>query len=131
MEEAGEEEEEESRLIWATPEADCYSVMPAHSSAEGTYSGSWGRENFLATVALEIHVQGDKSRLVLLREKEIFAEVNVGVPLEKYVEDVLDSSRYVVLRIADREHPGRVAIIGMGFTDRTVAFDFKTTPEGQ
>jgi len=120
-------EGEEEHLLWSTPEADCYKVLPAHSSSEGVYSGSWGAENFLATVEVEILVQGDKCRLHLkLPNGDTFAEVIIEPPFETAIVECLDSSRYMVLTITDRAHPGRKQPIGMGFTERPVAFDFKT-----
>ena len=40
------------------------------------------------------------------------------------VEPVTDSSRYFVLRLLDTSHPQRRAFVGMGFNDRSEAFDF-------
>ena len=40
------------------------------------------------------------------------------------VEPVTDSSRYFVLRLLDPSHPQRRAFVGLGFNDRSEAFDF-------
>lgn len=71
---------------------------------------------------LRIIAQGKKCfiRLEDGRTGELFAvcpyEENKGC-----VESVTDSSRYFVLRIEDQ---GRHAFIGLGFLDRSQAFDF-------
>lgn len=71
---------------------------------------------------LRIIAQGKKCfiRLEDGRTGELFAvcpyEENKGC-----VESVTDSSRYFVLRIEDQE---RHAFIGLGFLDRSQAFDF-------
>ena len=44
--------------------------------------------------------------------------------IEHWVESVVDSSRYFVIRISN-EKTGRTAHIGMGFRDRDCAFNFK------
>ena len=47
-------------------------------------------------------------------------------PLEHYVEAVLDSTRYFVVRVTD-EKAGREALIGLGFRDREESGDFRAS----
>ena len=54
---------------------------------------------------------------------DLFAECPVSLPLKTCIEGVIDSSRYFVLRVVDRES-GRHAFIGLGFRDRNEASDF-------
>lgn len=54
---------------------------------------------------------------------ELFAECPVSLPLKTCIEGVVDSSRYFVLRIVDRES-GHHAFIGLGFRERNDASDF-------
>ena len=44
--------------------------------------------------------------------------------LEHFVESVLDSTRYFVVRVTD-EKAGREALIGLGFREREEAGDFR------
>lgn len=44
--------------------------------------------------------------------------------MDHYVEAVLDSTRYFVIRVTD-EKAGREALIGLGFRDRQEAGDFR------
>ncbi|KAI0784369.1 hypothetical protein C8Q75DRAFT_810146 [Abortiporus biennis] len=53
---------------------------------------------------------------------ELFAKAEYD-PAKPCVEAVLDSSRYFVVRVEDKEN-GRKAYIGMGFLERTDSFDF-------
>lgn len=60
---------------------------------------------------------------------KLFALCNINIvekehPLEHYVEAVLDSTRYFVIRVSD-EKAGREALIGLGFRDRQEAADFR------
>jgi hypothetical protein len=58
---------------------------------------------------------------------KLFALCSVDIlshPLEHYVEAVLDSTRYFVIRVTD-EKAGREALIGLGFRDREEAGDFR------
>lgn len=54
---------------------------------------------------------------------ELFAECPVCLPLAACVEPVVDSSRYFVIRVVDRDS-GKHAFIGLGFRDRTESSDF-------
>ncbi len=47
-------------------------------------------------------------------------------PIEHYVEAVLDSTRYFVIRVTD-EKAGREALIGLGFREREEAGDFRAS----
>ncbi|KAG5179425.1 hypothetical protein JKP88DRAFT_326905 [Tribonema minus] len=51
--------------------------------------------------------------------------VGGGRFLQHFVEHVMDSSRYFVLRCEDQAGSGRVAYVGVGFRERSTAFDFK------
>merc|ERR1719277_2358809 len=56
---------------------------------------------------------------------QLFAQCNIpNGEHEKYVERVVDSSRYFVLKITNGQ---RHAFIGLGFEDRNDAFDFNCT----
>lgn len=59
------------------------------------------------------------SKIDLKRE-----ENGTALSLEYFVENVVDSSRYFVVRIAD-EKSGREARVGFGFRDRDEATDFR------
>lgn len=69
------------------------------------------------------YVQGTQSK------SKLFALCTIDLadkehPLEHYVEAVLDSTRYFVVRVTD-EKAGREALIGLGFREREEAADFR------
>lgn len=45
--------------------------------------------------------------------------------MEHYVESVLDSTRFFVIRVTD-DKAGREALVGLGFRDRQEANDFRS-----
>eukprot|EP00538_Stauroneis_constricta_P012339 CAMPEP_0119550666 /NCGR_PEP_ID=MMETSP1352-20130426/4142_1 /TAXON_ID=265584 /ORGANISM="Stauroneis constricta, Strain CCMP1120" /LENGTH=167 /DNA_ID=CAMNT_0007596587 /DNA_START=113 /DNA_END=616 /DNA_ORIENTATION=+ len=65
---------------------------------------------------------GSKSKLFALCTIDI---VSKDKPMSHYVEDVVDSTRYFVIRVTD-EKAGREAQIGLGFREREEASDFRT-----
>ncbi|EGZ15876.1 hypothetical protein PHYSODRAFT_316058 [Phytophthora sojae] len=53
-------------------------------------------------------------------------QITRELALDVYVHDCVDSSRYFMLRVED-EQSDRRAFVGIGFPDRTAAFNFKAT----
>ncbi|KAG7393947.1 Adaptin ear-binding coat-associated protein 2 [Phytophthora pseudosyringae] len=53
-------------------------------------------------------------------------QITRELALDVYVHDCVDSSRYFMLRVEDAQS-GRRAFVGIGFPDRTAAFNFKAT----
>ncbi|CAJ0837637.1 10570_t:CDS:2, partial [Entrophospora sp. SA101] len=65
-----------------------------------------------------------KGRLrIISKGEKCFIRLEDGGTDKNSVESVRDSSRYFVLRVEDDD--GRHAFIGMGFRERTEAFDFQ------
>jgi hypothetical protein len=64
---------------------------------------------------------GSASKLFALCSVNLVDKDNA---MEHYVEAVLDSTRYFVIRVTD-EKAGREALIGLGFRDRQEAGDFR------
>ncbi|CAG8571513.1 738_t:CDS:2 [Funneliformis mosseae] len=99
-----------------------YQIPPRTSSRE--YKASeWGdMEAFLWKGRLRVVSIGEKC-IIKLDETtgELFAQC-IYDPDTNTVEPVRDSSRYFVLRVEDN---GRHAFIGMGFQERSEAFDFQ------
>ncbi|CAG8710955.1 2603_t:CDS:2, partial [Ambispora leptoticha] len=98
-----------------------YKLPPRNSSKEAE---EWGDlQAYLWKGRLRIIVIGEKCfiRLEDGTTGELFAECPYD-PNSNSVEPVRDSSRYFVLRVEDK---GRHAFIGMGFLERSDAFDFQ------
>nr|CAG8445520.1 15779_t:CDS:2 [Entrophospora candida] len=94
--------------------------LPARTS-----TSDWGdMEAYLWKGRLRIISKGEKCfiRLEDGGTGELFAQSPYN-PDKNSVESVRDSSRYFVLRVEDDD--GRHAFIGMGFRERTEAFDFQ------
>eukprot|EP00903_Cladosiphon_okamuranus_P014533 g13480.t1 len=140
-EEEQEEEEEEEELVIEQPlltikEVFVYQVPPLRASS-GHRAEEWGLANPVFTGFLKAVQVGNACCLRLFKPPpegelgavpELFAECPVrldnGRTLQVYVESVIDSSRYFVLRCEDRAS-GRHAYVGIGFRERSSAFDLK------
>ena len=120
MEEAADVEHTLSIL----PTAHVYK-LPPRPSAGGWQCQQWPKENHIFSGKVIIVAQGSKCtiRLVDSESGSLFAQC----PLDNdnptlSVEPVIDSSRYFVVRVADGS--GRYAFLGMGFVERSDAFEF-------
>jgi len=91
----------------------------------------------LQCVSLRVERRGSSLLLVFTytqdgsSKSKLFALCTIDLvtkdhPLEHYVEAVLDSTRYFVIRVTD-EKAGREALIGLGFRDREEAGDFRAS----
>ncbi|KAI7903666.1 uncharacterized protein BX663DRAFT_507256 [Cokeromyces recurvatus] len=101
--------------------------IPPRTAARGYRAAEWGdlATSFLWKGRLRIIRKGKKCEIRLEDSNtgELFAMCPYDIQSNS-VEAVLDSSRYFVLKI---ENEGRHAFIGMGFQERSDAFDFNVT----
>ncbi|KYR00304.1 hypothetical protein DLAC_03473 [Tieghemostelium lacteum] len=115
-----EEDYEQTLLI--KKECFIYRIGPRPSGA-GYKAQDWDPSTYIWSGRLVIIARGDQCtiRFEDVNTGEVFAQCPVD---DQSVEPVIDSSRYFVIRIIDGT---RHAFVGMGFTDRSDAFDFNAT----
>lgn len=130
------------QTLLTCPEVFVYKVPPMMTSG-GHRAEDWNLATPLATCSLVVMRRDGACLLRLMTERpktngppgatepHLFAkcciELDFADPtkkIEHWVEAVVDSSRYSVIRISD-ERTGREAHIGMGFRERTDAVNFK------
>lgn len=111
------------RVICNIPEVFVYKIPPA-STSEGYYASGW--KKVIWTGPLRIISKGKECRV------EFFHKADGDIFATCYIEDdppsvepVKDSSRYFALRIVNER--GKKAYIGIGFQQRSDAFDFNVT----
>ena len=99
--------------------------IPPRPSAQGYKAGDWPDSDLIWQGRLVVVERGEQAviRLVDAQSGGTFAECPVA---PGSVEPVLDSSRYFVLRVEDPATK-RHAFLGMGFQERSEAFDFNAT----
>ncbi|CAG8607782.1 43463_t:CDS:2 [Gigaspora margarita] len=119
-------DEEYESVLLVLRECYVYKIPPRTSSREYK-AAEWGdMEAFLWKGRLRIIGIGEKCfiRLEDGNTGELFAQ-SLYDPDTNSLEPVRDSSRYFVLRIENSD--GRRALIGIGFQERSEAFDFQVT----
>ncbi|KAK9917965.1 hypothetical protein WJX75_000106 [Coccomyxa subellipsoidea] len=120
-----QEEPRAELTTFSCRESVVYMIPPA--STVGHRAELWNVDNPLQDVTSSVVTSGDDCwvRLHDVASGDLFAECPImkGKPLTSTVEPVVDSSRYFVLRVVDRDS-GRHAFIGFGFRERAHASDF-------
>ncbi|KAG8954184.1 hypothetical protein FRC04_000405 [Tulasnella sp. 424] len=107
-------------ILYMCREVMVYRVPPRKSNA-GYRAEEWGDLSaYLWKGRMRIIESSDKCNVRLEDPTTVFAQSPYDVSGTS-VEPVLDSSRYFVLRVEDS---GRKAYIGIGFAERSDAFDF-------
>eukprot|EP00884_Botryococcus_braunii_P019700 jgi/Botrbrau1/6413/Bobra.49_1s0029.1 len=119
------EEDTVELTVFRGSETYVYVVPPA--STFGHRAEMWNVDKWLKEVTCTVVIVRDQCfvRLFETDSGALFAEcpVDNDKPLSAAVEPVVDSSRYFVLRVVDRESQ-RHAFLGIGFRERTQASDF-------
>eukprot|EP01114_Cavostelium_apophysatum_P013151 TRINITY_DN3122_c0_g1_i1.p1 TRINITY_DN3122_c0_g1~~TRINITY_DN3122_c0_g1_i1.p1 ORF type:complete len:313 (+),score=64.05 TRINITY_DN3122_c0_g1_i1:86-1024(+) len=101
---------------------ECYVYkIPPRATSHGYRAADWNLDTPMWTGRCTVSSEGDLCRVKLedANTGELFATCPVT---EAAIEPVTDSSRYYVMKIEDGS--GRHAFIGMGFAERSIAFDF-------
>lgn len=104
---------------------ECYVYqIPPLLKSEGHRASDWNVDSFLWKGRLRLVTIRDELSIRL--EDGETGELFAACPYDATngsVETVVDSSRYFVIRVVDPE-TGKHAYLGMGFADRSEAFDF-------
>ncbi|SPO05830.1 related to adaptin ear-binding coat-associated protein 1 [Cephalotrichum gorgonifer] len=115
------------RILFLAPKAHVYAVPPL-TSTKGYSASAWtaAPQNPIFTARCRIvetaHADVIKADIVL--EDQNTGELFAAAPYadRSAVEPVLDSSRFFALQVRDPQ--GRKAVLGLGFEERSEAFDF-------
>jgi adaptin ear-binding coat-associated protein 1/2 len=137
----GTEEDNEccvEQVVLSIPEVFVYKVPPLRT-ASGHRAEEWGLATPLFTGYLRVLQADTKLRIIVYAYRDPtkllasdenltkFGECPVAPhgDVTSFVDSVIDSSRYYVLRIKDPAS-SRTTLLGIGFREREVAFDFKS-----
>jgi len=101
----------------------CVYKLPPRQSNKGYRAQDWGLDHPMWTGRVKVTSKGARCDIILQDTSgKLFAQAPIiGDTVSKVVEPVTDSSRYFVIRV---ENEGKHAFIGMGFVERSDAFDF-------
>ncbi|KAG7399335.1 Adaptin ear-binding coat-associated protein 2 [Phytophthora boehmeriae] len=119
-----------------------YQVPAGQVTSLAPRADAWDIENPFLTGSLRVLQRGDACFVQLFEPVKASTDSDSAAPatlfaqcplriardeaLDVFVHDCVDSSRYFMLRVEDEES-GRRAFVGIGFPDRTAAFNFKAT----
>eukprot|EP00934_Nitzschia_sp_Nitz4_P000413 Nitzschia sp. Nitz4//scaffold18_size181773//112930//113487//NITZ4_001927-RA/size181773-snap-gene-0.264-mRNA-1//1//CDS//3329540047//413//frame0 len=115
--------------------AECFMYRLPSGSRSPYRAEGWPLTKPLQCVSLRIERRGTALLLIFTfsegghGKSKLFALCSIDLvekehPIDHYVEGVLDSTRYFVVRVTD-EKAGREALIGLGFREREEAGDFR------
>ncbi|OXA58485.1 NECAP-like protein CG9132 [Folsomia candida] len=114
-------------VLLILPEVFMYKIPP-RATNRSYRANEWNLDNPDWSGRLRLASVGNKC--VIKLEDKNSGELFAKAPIDEYpgpaIEAVSDSSRYFVLRIID-DSAGRTAFIGVGFADRSNAFDLNVT----
>ncbi|KAL5117922.1 hypothetical protein ACEQ8H_004241 [Pleosporales sp. CAS-2024a] len=122
------------RILYLAPTVHIYRIPPANST-KGYSASTWTANNnalqiFTARLRIvetsipsERDTDAEKVNTTLLLEDAKTGELFAAAPYtsERIVEQALDSSRFFAITVVGE---GRRAVLGMGFEERSEAFDF-------
>lgn len=120
------------RILFVAPKVHVYQIPPA-TSTKGYQASTWTADNnkrqiFTARLRIletSIPAENDTEKVstTLLLEDPSTGDLFAASPYtsERVVEQALDSSRFFAVTVVG---DGRKAILGMGFEERSEAFDF-------
>ncbi|XP_047329084.1 uncharacterized protein At1g03900 [Impatiens glandulifera] len=125
--EGNEPNEELELVLFQVPECYVY-LIPPRKSAASYRADEWDVNKWTWEGALKVYSKGEEC-IIKLEDKttgELYARAFLRDGEPHPVEAVIDSSRYFVLRI-EENIDGRLrhAFIGIGFRERTQAYDFQ------
>ncbi|PHH77449.1 hypothetical protein CDD82_3502 [Ophiocordyceps australis] len=117
------------RILFLANLVHVYSIPPL-ASMRGHSASSWtaepSRQIFSSRLrVIETSYSNSLKVDVVLEDPasgELFAAVPYVAPAA--VEPVIDSSRFFAVTVRDPSNPGRRAVLGIGFEDRSDSFDF-------
>ncbi|KAF1846573.1 adaptin ear-binding coat-associated protein 1 NECAP-1 [Cucurbitaria berberidis CBS 394.84] len=122
------------RILYLAPKVHIYQIPPA-TSTKGYQAASWTANNnklqiFTArlrvvetSIPSEQNADEEKVSTTILLEDPKNGDLFAAAPYtsERIVEQALDSSRFFAITVVGE---GRKAVLGMGFEERSEAFDF-------
>lgn len=111
------------RTVCTVKECFAYKIPPP-SDTEGYFASNWKEQIWVGSIRVVIKGVDGKIELYNHKDQVIFATAFIRDGKAPY-EGVKDSSRYFALKIENKN--GKKAYVGIGFQERTDAFDFNVS----